>query len=198
MQLSVRHDRSDRRAVGDRRRKGRVAARRRVPRRLDAAVGRSAGLSGHSGIRFSSAGRHVDLGRYAQVRLRPEGRLGARVARRELSAPSVFSDDRLGGRRLWLAGVDGQPLGRPDRGDVGGAAQPRARRLPCAGEGDLRDGLRHAGRGARDSGAARARQADVLLRVHLGRVRHLSRERFHAAARLVSMACGAPMRCRCA
>lgn len=91
MQLSVRHDRSDRCAVGDRRRKGRVAARRRVPRRLDAAVGRSAGLSGHSGIRFSSAGRHVDLGRYAQVRLRPEGRLGARVARRELSAPSVFS-----------------------------------------------------------------------------------------------------------
>ncbi|KGC23865.1 putative sphingosine-1-phosphate lyase [Burkholderia pseudomallei] len=114
----------------------------------------------------------------------PKGGSVLGVARRELSAPSVFSDDRLGGRRLWLAGVDGQPLGRPDRGDVGGAAQPRARRLPCAGEGDLRDGLRHAGRGARDSGAARARQADVLLRVHLGRVRHLSRERFHAAARL--------------
>ena len=78
-------------------------------------------------VRLPRPGRHVDLGRHAQVRLRLQGHVGARVPRQGAPQQPVLLHDRLDGREVRVAGHRGLALRRPARGDVGGDGEHRAR-----------------------------------------------------------------------
>ena len=180
LQLRLRHDRPDRRALGTRARARRRPARRRLPRRLHPAVGRGARLR-HPGLRLPPAGRHHDLGRHPQVRLRLQGHVGARVPRqgRCRNGQYFFLTDWTGGK-YCSPGIEGSRSG-------GLLAATWAAMVAIGRDGylgyaraDLRDRVRDAGRGARAPRAADHRHADVLLQLHVRRVRHLPRERLHA------------------
>ena len=105
-------------------------ARRRLPRRVHPAVGPGARLR-HPAVRLPRPGRHVDLGRHAQVRLRLQGHVGARVPRQGAAQQPVLLHDRLDRREVRVARHRGLAFRRPARGDVGGDGEHRPRRATC-------------------------------------------------------------------
>ena len=136
--LPARAHRPDRGAVGARARARDRLPHRRVPRRLRPAVGRAARRR-RPGVRLPAAGRHVDVGRHPQVRLRGEGHERRPVPRRGPAPLPVLHDDRLARRGVRHAVVRRQPRRRPERrvlgrarDDRGGRAtsRPRARSSP--------------------------------------------------------------------
>ena len=68
---------------------------RRLPRRVRAAVGRAARLR-RAAVRLPRAGRHLDVGRHAQVRLRGQGHVGRAVPRQGAAAPPVLPHREVG------------------------------------------------------------------------------------------------------
>ena len=106
----------------------------------------------------------------------------------------LFRDKALrNGQYFFLTDWTGGKYARPASTARGRAAcsRRRGRRWSSLGregyltlrQGDLRDRVRDAGRGARPPRAAHHRQPDVLLQLHVRRVRHLPRQRLHADAR---------------
>ena len=102
------------------------------------------------------------------------------VPRQVAAQRPVLLPDRLDRREVLLPRHRRLPLRRTARGDVGGDGVARPRGLPRLRAARLRDRVRDAGRGALALRAADHRHADVLLQLHVGRVRHLPRERLHA------------------
>ena len=102
-----------------------------------------------SAVGLPRRGRHHDLGRHPQARLRAEGRVGARAPHEGAAPLPDVRVRRLARRLLRVAGHAGLPA-RPADGDrVGGDAPPRHRRLPAphrrsrsTRRADDRDGVR--------------------------------------------------------
>ena len=194
LQLRLRHHRPDRRARRAGARARRRPARRRLPRRLHPAVRRGARVR-HPAVRLPGPRRHQHLRRHPQVRLRVQGQLDAAVPRQGAAQRAVLLPHRLDRRQVLLAGHRGLPLGRAAGGDLGGDGAARPGGLPAATPG-------------RSSSTADAMKAvvrthpelrimgepDVLLQLHLRRVRHLPRRRLHAGARLAVQRPAVPQR----
>ena len=93
---------------------------------------------------------------------------------------AVLLPDRLERREVHLSGHGGLALGRPHRGHLGRHGAARTRRLPRLRPPDLRDLLRHAGGRHRAPRATPGRATHFPVLLHLGRLRHLPRQRLHA------------------
>ena len=108
---------------------------------------------------------------------------------------AVLPPRRLERRQVHVAGHRGLALRGAARGDLGrdGAATGREGYLALR-PGDLRDRGRDEGRGPHASRAAHPGQPDVLLQLHLRRVRHLPRQRPHATAGLALQRPAVPQR----
>ena len=124
-------------------------ARRRLPRRVHPAVGPGARLPDIPLFDFRVPGVTTHLGRHAQVRLRPQGHVGARVPRQGAAQQPVLLHDRLDRRQVRVARHRGLAFGRAARRDVGVDGEHRPRGLPEVRQGDLRHRVRDAGRRAR-------------------------------------------------
>ena len=94
--VPARRDRPDRGARRARPRARHRLPHRRLPRRLPAAVGRAPRLPG-AAVRLPPAGRDVDVGRHAQVRLRGQGHVGRALPRRR-AAPRTSTSRSPTGR----------------------------------------------------------------------------------------------------
>ena len=77
-------------------------------------------------------GRHLDLGRHPQVRLRPQGHLAAAAPRRRAAPTAVLRLRRVAGLHDAQRDDAVDALGRPDRRHVGGGPAHRRRGLPRA------------------------------------------------------------------
>ncbi len=111
--------------------------RRRLHRRLGAAVRRPAGPAGDA-VDVRGRGRDVDLGRHAQVRLRPQGHLAAAAPRRRAAQAAVLRLGRVAGLHDAQPDDAVHPLRRADRRRLGGGDRDRRRGLPPAGRAGLR------------------------------------------------------------
>ena len=80
-------------------------------------------------------GGDVDLGRHPQVRLRPEGHLGAHLPGQGPAQRPVLLPDRLERGQVLLAGHGGLALGRAHRRHLGRHGPARARGLPPVRQG---------------------------------------------------------------
>ena len=105
--------------------------RRRLHRRLGAAVRRPAGAR-RTAVDVRGRGRHVDLGRHPQVRLRPQGHLAAAAPDAGAAAAAVLRVGRVAG--LHDAQLDDavDEVGRAAGRRLGGGAVARRRGLPRA------------------------------------------------------------------
>lgn len=175
-QLPLWNHRPHRGALGARRRAGRRAPRRRLPRGVPAAV-RGGDRAPPPALRFPPARGDDDLRRHAQVRLRPEGHVDAALQERGPAPLAVLPRAGLAGGEVRLARDRGEPLGGAARGDLGLDGVPRARGVRAPRPRDLRHRGEDGGLGAPLPGAPDPRRAHLLLRVHLGAVRRVPRER---------------------
>ena len=96
----------------------------------------------------------------------------------------VLLHDRLERREVLLPRHRRIAVERPAGVDVGRHGRDRTRGLPRVRAADLRDVGRHAGRRAIPCRAPAARPAHVPVRVHVGRARHLPRERLAPVERM--------------
>ena len=120
--------------------------RRRLPRRVDPPLRPGARLR-HPAVRLPGARGHLDLGRHPQVRLRPEGHLGALLPGQGAAQRPVLLPHRLERRQVLLAGHGRLALGRPAGRHLGVDGPARSRGLPGLRRADLRHLGGHAGRG---------------------------------------------------
>ncbi len=183
-QLRLRHHRSHRRALRARARARGGPARRRMPRRLHPPVGRGARLR-HPGVRLPPARRHQHLGRHPQVRLRHSRapRCCASATGRCATCQYFFLTDWTGGK-YCSPGIEGSRSGGLLAATWAAMVSLGQRGLPGATpQAIFETAVRDAGRGALASRAADHGRPDVLLQLHVGRLRHLPRERRHAARR---------------
>ena len=132
----------------------------------------------HPRVRLPRPGCDDHLGRHPQVRLRLQGQLHAAVPRQGAAPRAVLPPARLERRQVHVAGHGGLAFRRADRQHLGVDGLARPRGLPRARARDLRDGGRDDGRRpvpsrAADHGRGDERPADLLLLLHLRRLRDL-------------------------
>ncbi len=127
--------------------------RRRVPGRLHLAVGEAAGRA-RAPVRLQRPGRHLDVGRHAQVRLRGEGHLGGAVPRARAALVPVLHADRLARRAVHLAHARREPARRAERRCLGRDGVDGQGGLPRVDAEDHRRHRADEGRRARHPRAA--------------------------------------------
>ena len=182
LQLRLRHHRPDRRAVGPRARARRRPARRRLPRRVHPAVRPGARLR-HPGLRLPRPRRHLDLGRHPQVRLRVQGHLGAAVPRQGAAQQPVLLPDRLDRRQVLSPGIEGSRSGGLLAGTWASMVRSAARATASYAKEIFETAVAMQDAVRSHPELRIMGDPDVLLQLHQRRVRHLPRQRLHAARR---------------
>ena len=132
LQLRLRHDRPDRRARPSSRSSAASACTSTAASAASSCRGARSSATTSRVFDFRVPGVTTHLGRHAQVRLRLQGHVGARVPRQGAAQRPVLLHDRLDRRQVLLARHRGLALRRPARRDVGGDGEPRPRGLPAA------------------------------------------------------------------